>query len=61
MSSRDSGMWYCYECQSEMHAERHPDPICSVCHSSFVEEVRPIFGLANFTADPTTIAQSFRS
>jgi len=42
MSTRgNSGMWFCHECQSEMHIEMHPDPICSVCHGSFVEELDP--------------------
>jgi len=53
MSTRSSGMWFCHECQSEMRAEMHPDPICSVCHSSFVEQLDPASrdDPRNFTPD----------
>ncbi|SCV71012.1 BQ2448_3774 [Microbotryum intermedium] len=39
MSSNDNSRWWCHVCGQEQPIIRAPEPTCSVCRDSFVEEV----------------------
>ncbi|PFH52247.1 hypothetical protein AMATHDRAFT_2253 [Amanita thiersii Skay4041] len=51
MSSRES-LWFCHECNSEMMPIMAPNPLCSHCHSEFVEKME------NTADDPREFAHA---